>query len=148
MGSDKKSDIRKKVYDSRINFWGRVIHGVGDSVLVLWPASYLSMYLYRLFGLKVLDSQLYYFGVLFVYYFAMEALFQRTVFKIVTGSIVVNENGEKPKATSIFLRSLIRFIPFEPISLLFTKENERWWHDVWTKTYVVKSSKLKSNLAL
>lgn len=146
MESNAVLEITQKVYESRTNFWGRVFHGIGDSMLVCWPASYLSAYLCSLTGLRIFNSQLYYIGVLLIYYFVMESLFQRTLFKILTGSIVVTEKGDKPKGSSIFIRSLIRFIPFEQISLLFTKESERWWHDVWTKTYVVKNSKLKSKL--
>lgn len=147
MEIEHEEAIRTKAYDSRTQWWGRAIHGFGDSVLVSWPASYLSAYLYGLTGLAIFNSQLYYIGVLLIYYFVMESLFQRTVFKIFTRSIVVTEKGGKPKASSILVRSLIRFIPFEPISLLFTKENERWWHDVWTKTYVVKTAKLKGILS-
>jgi len=148
MESDTISETKNRVYKSRTGFLGRAFHGVGDWIIVSLPARYLSVYLYSLTGLSIFDSNLYYILVILIYYFVMESLFQRTVFKIFTGSIVVTEQGEKPQASSILIRSLIRFIPFEPISLLFTKENDRWWHDVWTKTYVVRTSKLRANMSL
>ena len=76
----------------------------------------------------------------------MESLFQKTLFKYLTGSIVVTSDGGKPHLSTIAVRSLIRFIPFEPISLLFVRQDEQWWHDIWTKTYVVEEAKMKASL--
>lgn len=70
-----------------------------------------------------------------VYYFILEGLTQRTIGKLITQSKVVLENGEKPGADVIILRSLARIIPFEPFSFLGSKP--LGWHDTMTKTYVV-----------
>jgi len=70
----------------------------------------------------------------FLYYFIWEALTGRTLGKLISGTIVVNENGEKPTASEIFIRTICRFIPFEYFSFL----GERGWHDSISKTYVVK----------
>lgn len=145
---DQKSELKLKgiVYGSRTNMLGRAIHFIGDIFLISFPANYLSTILYQTTEIKFFTSNLFVITIFLTYYVAMESLFQKTIFKIFTGSKVVTPEGKKPKPVTILLRSLIRFIPFEPISLLFTSENERWWHDTWTKTYVVKASKLKESL--
>jgi uncharacterized RDD family membrane protein YckC len=145
---DQQSELKLKgiVYGSRTNWLGRAIHFIGDTIVMSFPVRFLSAILYQTTEIKFFTSNLSVIIMLVAYYATMESLFQKTIFKIFTGSIVVTPEGKKPKPVTILLRSLIRFIPFEPISLLFTSENERWWHDTWTKTYVVKASKLKESL--
>jgi len=70
-----------------------------------------------------------------LFYFALESITQRTIGKLVTQTKVVLENGEKPGADVIILRSLARMIPFEAFS--FLGNSSRGWHDTMTKTYVV-----------
>jgi uncharacterized RDD family membrane protein YckC len=54
---------------------------------------------------------------------------------------VVTENGDKPSFGIVLLRTLIRFVPFEPFSIL--SASTKMWHDTWTKTTVVKNKSLK-----
>jgi uncharacterized RDD family membrane protein YckC len=80
--------------------------------------------------------------LIFLYYFLFELVLQKTPAKFITGTKVVMDDGSKPDAGVIAKRSLIRFVPFEPISLYTGKEIEKkgtWWHDRWTKTRVIKS---------
>ncbi len=79
--------------------------------------------------------------VYFGYYVVMEFYFQRTVGKYLTGSLVVNEYGERPDFKTICVRTLTRIIPIDPFSVLWTND-ERPWHDKWTKTYVVSKDEL------
>lgn len=74
------------------------------------------------------------------YYFFSELLSQRTLGKLITGTIVVDAEGNKPTATSILIRSLSRVVPFDGLS--FLGSNARGWHDSWSKTYVVNKKKL------
>lgn len=67
------------------------------------------------------------------YYFILESTIGRTIGKFATNSFVIDDFGKKPDAGTIFIRSLIRIIPFEAFSCL----GDRGWHDRWTKTYVV-----------
>jgi uncharacterized RDD family membrane protein YckC len=67
------------------------------------------------------------------YYFIFESTMQRTVGKMLTKCIVINEYGNKPDISSIAARSVFRMIPFEMFSCL----NGLGWHDQWSKTYVV-----------
>lgn len=75
--------------------------------------------------------------VYFLYYLGMEAGFGRTVGKFVTRTKTVDSSGAKPKAGKVALRTLCRFIPFEPFS--FLGATGRGWHDSITDTWVVKS---------
>lgn len=75
--------------------------------------------------------------ILIMYYIPMETIFGFTVGKLVTGTRVVNENGEKPNLVQVILRTVARFIPFEPFSVLLTAET-RGWHDSLSGTYVVR----------
>jgi uncharacterized RDD family membrane protein YckC len=75
--------------------------------------------------------------ILMAYYIPMETAFGFTLGKLVTGTRVVNENGEGPNLVQILLRTFCRFIPFEPFSVLFTADG-RGWHDSLSGTYVVR----------
>ncbi len=78
------------------------------------------------------------FGVMFLYYFISEATTQRTIGKFFTGTIVVNQSGEKPTSKQIAIRSVSRLVPFEAFSFF----GEMGWHDKWSETYVVKKKDL------
>jgi len=69
------------------------------------------------------------------YYILFEATAGRTVGKMLTKTKVVDCNGNKPDFSTILLRSLCRFVPFNPISFLFALDGG--WHDQWSKTKVV-----------
>ncbi|MEJ8801880.1 RDD family protein [Pontibacter sp. H249] len=73
--------------------------------------------------------------IMFVYYWGFESVFGQTVGKMVTGSIVVTEDGEKITPTDAFKRTLCRLIPFEALSFLGSGPG---WHDTISKTRVVK----------
>lgn len=70
------------------------------------------------------------------YYIALESLSGRTLGKLITGTKVVNEQGDKPSLLQILGRSFSRLIPFEAFS--FFGSEGRGWHDSFSKTYVVK----------
>jgi uncharacterized RDD family membrane protein YckC len=138
------AEIESKIYHCRTSVVDRGIHLSGDMNLVYLAAGFLEPYLSRVTGINFSGSYLYYTLMLFGYYFLMESLWQRTLLKYLTGSMVVAGDGTRPTPSVIALRSLIRFIPVEQISLLFCRQDERWWHDVWTKTYVVKVDKFQA----
>ena len=85
----------------------------------------------------------YLFGLLITipYYIFMETISARTIGKYITGTIVVDNEGNIP-ATEIFIkRSFCRAIPFNALS--FLGEKSRGWHDSITETYVVKKKELQ-----
>jgi uncharacterized RDD family membrane protein YckC len=71
------------------------------------------------------------------YYITTEAIFGRTIAKFITGTVVVNEYGEKPKFSVILKRNLCRFIPFD---------GSRGWHDSISGTYVVNKKDLDESV--
>lgn len=80
-------------------------------------------------------------GVLsYSYYFVMETVFQQSIGKMVSQSVVVDEYGNKPTAWQVFLRSISRAVPFEQFSCLGTPS--RGWHDKWASTYVIRKEDL------
>lgn len=75
-----------------------------------------------------------------VYYISMETLFSRTLGKLVTQTIVVNENGERPSHSVVLTRTLCRLVPMYGIFFLFSPQ--RGLHDLISNTYVVDKNKL------
>jgi len=84
------------------------------------------------------------FGILIslTYFVTFEVLTQKSLGKLITKTKVVLEDGSKPTAKDIFLRSLCRFIPFEIFS--FLGEEGRGWHDSISETYVVDEAKFNA----
>ncbi|KAF1712957.1 RDD family protein [Pseudoxanthomonas sacheonensis] len=78
-------------------------------------------------------------AIMLAYYIPQEAAFGFTLGKLITGTRVVNENGEKPTFVQAVLRTICRFIPFEAFSVLLT-DPARGWHDSLAKTYVVRKA--------
>lgn len=71
------------------------------------------------------------------YYILFEATTSRTLGKLLTGTMVVNEQGQRPSFGQVAGRSFARLIPFEAFT--FLKSPPRGIHDSVAKTYVVNS---------
>lgn len=69
-----------------------------------------------------------------------EYKWQRTPAKFLTRSVVIDEYGNKPELRVVMLRSVIRWVPFEPFS--FLGNPSRGWHDRWSNTWVVSDEEL------
>jgi uncharacterized RDD family membrane protein YckC len=70
------------------------------------------------------------------YFVVMEAVFQRTVAKLLTGTLVVNADGTRPSLKQIIGRSFARLIPFEAFSFLGGTQPVGW-HDSLSGTRVI-----------
>jgi uncharacterized RDD family membrane protein YckC len=71
----------------------------------------------------------------FVYYFLFEGATKgRTPGKLITGTVAVTYDLKPITWRDALLRSLSRRVPFEA----FTGFSARPWHDLWTKTRVIK----------
>lgn len=81
-----------------------------------------------------------------LYYVVMEYYFQVTIGKLITGTVVVNMQGNKPEINAILGRSISRIVPFEPFS--FLGSSAIGWHDKWSNTRVIKRSDMKKNIQL
>jgi uncharacterized RDD family membrane protein YckC len=79
----------------------------------------------------------YLFGasIMLLYYLPSEALFGRTLGKLLTRTRVVSEFGGPPDLSQALRRTLIRLIPFEAFT--FLSANPVGLHDRWSGTRVV-----------
>ncbi len=68
-----------------------------------------------------------------IYYLVFEGIFGTTPAKIITNTLVVNNEGKKAKFSNIVTRTFIRFIPLESLSFI-----TYGWHDTWSDTNVLK----------
>jgi len=75
-------------------------------------------------------------------YAICEYKWQKTPGKYITKSVVIDEYGNKPELRAIILRSIIRFVPFEPFSC-YEDNYSRGWHDRWANTWVVTEEELE-----
>lgn len=76
--------------------------------------------LYTALGLYQLNETFLGFLLITFYYVFFETLYQKTPAKFLTKTKVIMANGQKPDFNHIFGRTLSRFIPFEPLSFLFS----------------------------
>jgi len=81
------------------------------------------------------------------YYLLAESLFGRTLGKLVTGTIVINENGLKPDFQTIFKRTLCRCIPFDAFSFLGSSRTGGW-HDSISNTFVANKKALDEGIKM
>lgn len=70
------------------------------------------------------------------YYFLFEALSYRTPGKMVCQTRVMHLDGADPSLGTALARTLVRLVPFEPLS--FMGALNTGWHDRWTNTCVVR----------
>ena len=75
-------------------------------------------------------------GIFVSYYAFQEALWGRTLGKLITRTRVVTEHDQPITWKHAMLRSLVRLVPFEAFSFLSSSQ-PRGWHDRWTGTKVV-----------
>ncbi|QSB26897.1 RDD family protein [Flavobacterium sp. CLA17] len=118
------------------------------TLIVVITGNILQLDIYRMWGEILIHLGFVgtYLSFAMVYYFIFESFSGRTLGKIMTGSIVINEYGLKPGFGIIFKRTLCRFIPFDALS--FLGESGRMWHDSLSNTYVVEKDVLEDEMKL
>lgn len=57
--------------------------------------------------------------VYFIYYFFFELACKATPGKMLTRTVVKNRDGTKPTVKSVFIRNILRLIPYDQLSFLF-----------------------------
>jgi hypothetical protein len=119
----------------------RFVHHLLDSFLYIGICSGIVVYFGDSFIYQIQYDASMSLGFLVVvliarlmYYPIFETLFGATPGKFLTGSKVVNENGEKITFNQSLTRTFSRMVPFEPFSFL---GKNKGWHDAWSKTKVV-----------
>ncbi len=105
-------------------------------MLVIMVTTYVSL----VFAPEIVDTETFDLiiglPVYLAYYILFEGLTGRTPGKLITGTRVVDAQGNKPGFGTLVLRNLARFIPFEAFS--FFRTSEEGWHDTLTKTHVIR----------
>ena len=91
-----------------------------------------------------IETYLFWSITTFFYYTITEVFLSRSLAKYFTKTIVVLEDGSKPKLIDILARSALRLIPFEYFT--FLRGRKPGLHDEYSKTFVVKNDKLKQNI--
>lgn len=79
--------------------------------------------------------------IIFGYYFLLEAIFDRTIGKLIVGTIVVDKvkvYSEGSMFKKVFIRTLCRFIPLYQLSILWGAP----WHDDLSNTLVIDRNTL------
>ena len=94
--------------------------------------------------IESVNANLLGFLILVFYYIPQEALFGRTVGKLLTKTKVVDLNGNKITFGKTILRTICRFIPFEAFSFLGGGGRPQGWHDSLSKTKVVTLKEKKT----
>lgn len=132
----------KDFVDMRASHGRRLLNYIIDTILIYVLAiavfvffDLLGIFTIGIEGNEVLDS-LIGLAVFYAYYFALEASLGLTIGKMITGTMVIDNYGQKPTAASIALRTLCRFVPFEQFSILY--DPNMTWHDKWSKTQTVE----------
>lgn len=99
--------------------------------------SLVSLYFISSFGLIERSEKLILIiGIYLTYYLILEGFFQRTIGKLILKTKVVGIDGAR--TTNILSRTILRILPFEPLSFFF---NETGWHDSLSETTVIDSVK-------
>ncbi len=144
----KEPDITYKELNghqlSQFNFasnWQRLFHLFIDTYLCFLVFSVFiytfgNEYVVKVESILGERGLLYVFLITFrlVYYPFFEILLGATPAKLLTETRVITQDGNKASAGTIALRTLCRFIPFEPFSFF----GAGGWHDTITKTEVVR----------
>jgi len=114
----------------KAEWWRRLIGWLIDAL----PIMILSMAIAQ--ENREPEMQQVYFVLFYIpYCIILEGIFNRTLGKLVTGTIVISSRTfEKPSFGQILGRSFSRLIPFDGLS--FISSNPRGWHDSIPNTMV------------
>lgn len=92
---------------------------------------------YDLLGIDYWNETFLGLIIMLIFYILFESIWQKTPAKFITRTRVVSQrNGTSPSFGAIIIRTLSRFIPFEPFSF-FGSKNPIGWHDRLSKTIVI-----------
>ncbi len=136
--SDATEDL---IHDTEVSRTTRFFHYIVDTIFSFVLFFPFFKYIIADFIFKFLpnDERFILFVILvmarFSYYLFFEAIFNATPAKFFTETRVVSEyKDEKLNFSKVFVRTLCRFVPFEPFSFFFSYG----WHDTWSETTLVK----------
>ena len=97
-------------------------------------------YFYLEFTFKFVSNVIF-FIISFLYYVLFEFFTGKTIGKYVTRTTVLTDGGLKPSLSTIIIRTLCRFIPFEIFSCVATAAHG--WHNSLSKTIVLPDREIR-----
>jgi uncharacterized RDD family membrane protein YckC len=115
--------------------WRRLANFAVDSSCIV----FLFLALLRLLPTGLVAVNYYRFvvlGIMFSYYILAELLFKRTLGKLFTSTHIVTTSDDVPTRRKLLLRTVLRFLPLEPLSLVFSRRALAW-HDRLSGTKVI-----------
>lgn len=128
----------------------RLVNYLIDSTLGVFMFAFLFYFTLGILGIRKLsagdESSILVYLFSFLYYLLTEAVWSKTIGKLITGTRVIKKNGSTPDFSNILVRSLVRFIPFEPLSFLFGNPSIGW-HDRLSGTLVVNENEYKMRIS-
>lgn len=134
----------------------RFIHFFADAtavIVILYILLFATIYLSEQFGRRPLWLEspivirLSPFLLYLIYVWFMESFAGgRTLGKMLTGHVVVNDEGQPPQSGQVALRTLLRLIPIDPISVWFDPYGIMW-HDRWSRTRVIPKRKKRQRVS-
>jgi len=98
----------------------------------------------KIHSFDLIERYLFWSIISFVYYGMTEAFLARSPAKYFTKTIVVMEDGSKPTFSTTLARTVLRILPFEPLS--FLRGSKMGLHDKNSGTFVVMKSKFEKQL--
>ncbi len=96
-----------------------------------------------IYNLNRVEEILFDWSIYILYYIVLEYNFQISVGKLITKTVVVDSDGNKPTLKAIVGRSFTRIVPFEAFSFLGGEASG--WHDKWSNTKVIKRNSMKNS---
>jgi uncharacterized RDD family membrane protein YckC len=117
----------------------RILNFALDNILIVIIASTAAAFLPLPSGGAMGDTELtlLVIATTFGYYVILESLFGATLAKLITGTRVMRLDGRRPNVGQIIARTLARYLPFEPLSVVFAGLHQGW-HDSLSGTRVVR----------
>lgn len=114
----------------------RLVNFIIDSVIIAFATIFMGSVFKMVFNILFFDNiiWIYLLSYLF-YYMILEGVYGCTIGKMITKTKVIYLNKNSSRVLVVFIRTVARFIPFEPLSIIFYKDS-KMWHDVISGTVV------------
>ena len=124
--------LKKRVIHLIIDYW--IMGFISITIFQFLLGFFCGLIKIDLTSISRIGSFIINLSSIILYFIIFEKIFGKTVGKMLTKTIVLTKDLTKPSIGQIILRSIIRFIPFEPISVF----GGDFWHDKWSGTVVAK----------
>ena len=122
---------------TRLQRFGDLVIDTLAFIVVMALVLIVGEFLSPTFAETVAGDNLLVIVLMTVFYILFEFFLERTPGKLLTGTRVVTETGGAPGLQQCVVRSVVRLVPFEPLS--FFGAPPLGWHDRWSRTRVIRT---------